>query len=125
MGNYNSQKEQTTEEFKVNKDNGIMAFIAFILIGIIIFYSYNKKRNLEKEGIETKGKIIGLKKGRGKKYFEYVFFVKGKKYKGQVLAKNFNCKNKRRDCKGETSFVIYSPKDPSNNRIDGKYLSLE
>ncbi|TCI85167.1 hypothetical protein [Tenacibaculum sp. M341] len=110
---------------KETTDNSL-GYLVILLIGMgIFFYVYRKEKSLSNERGEAKGKIIDARLSGRKKRLVYVFYVKGRKYKGEVLSARFDCANKKNDCIGEEFFVIYDKKNPKKSVIDGKYISLK
>ena len=104
------------------KDKIAVVLGVLFLIGGSV-YTYRKELELNQYGVYTTGQIISFSHASKTEYdIKYTFFVKGTKYKGELLTGYFKCDDGTIGCVGKAFDVIYSSKNPNNNdMIIGKY----
>ncbi|CAL2094638.1 hypothetical protein [Tenacibaculum sp. 190524A05c] len=100
----------------MNKDSLGIIVLLFI-IGGILFYTHQRDKDFIENLSYTKGKITDYYNVGGKKYIQYTFYVKGKKYIGRSRVSVFKCSDGTEGCVGKVFKILYSSKNPDNNDI--------
>jgi hypothetical protein len=101
---------------KINKNDIIAILIGVVIFIIIGITSFIKSNNLKRDGIYTRGNIIGKSKGsKGTAYLDFTFKFNSKDYYNTSESIEFCCECKNQCCEIGDSVIVHFSKSKIDN----------